>query len=658
MSAPARVFYLTTPIYYVNATPHLGHAYTTIIADAMARYHRLAGHDVRFLTGTDEHGVKIAQAAAKAGVRPQGYTDQISAAFRQAWQRLGITNDDFIRTTEERHKTIVRQILQTLWDAGEIYLGKYGGHYCFGCERFYTEKEIVDGTCPDHRTPLTWIEEENYFFKMSKYQGWLIELIESRPDLIRPERYRNEILGFLREPLQDLSISRPTKRLEWGIPLPFDDKYVTYVWFDALINYVSALGPPGGETFNRYWPHVEHLIGKDILKPHAIYWPCMLKAAGLDVFRRLDVHGYWNIGGGKMSKSIGNVVEALALTDKYGHDAFRYFLMREMTFGLDADFSEEALVGRLNADLANDLGNLVSRATTLIVNSGGVSRVPAETELDDLERQIRDRFARVREGVDEAMAEFAFQKALARIWELIGLLNGYVDVSKPWELAKSAAARPRLERVLYVLGESLRFLGIVLAPFLPDAAGKIRRAVGQTGEPKLSEAAWGRLEPGTAIERLSGLFPRIDKEERSKEEQIGKTDAASRTSSRPPTERAGLADPATTTPELANSVSIDQFSKIDLRVAEIIAAEAVAKSKKLLKLTVSLGDSQRTVVAGIAEHYAPADLVGKKVVIVANLEPAKLMGIESQGMVLVGSAGDRWAVLTLDRDLPPGARVK
>ncbi|PYO03170.1 MAG: methionine--tRNA ligase [Candidatus Rokuibacteriota bacterium] len=648
MSAPARVFYLTTPIYYVNATPHLGHAYTTIVADAMARYHRLAGDEVWLLTGTDEHGDNIARVAAQAGVPPQAYADRISAAFRQTWQRLGISHDDFIRTTEARHKTVVQQILQKLWDAGEIYLGKYGGNYCFGCERFYTEKEIVDGKCPDHQRPLTWIEEENYFFKMSKYQGWLIDYINARPDLIRPERYRNEILGFLRDPLQDLSISRPRKRLEWGIPLPFDDKYVTYVWFDALINYVSALGAPGGETFNRYWPHVEHLIGKDILKPHAIYWPCMLKAAGLDVFRRLEVHGFWNIGGGKMSKSVGNVVEALALTDTYGHDAFRYFIMREMTFGLDADFSEEALVGRLNADLANDLGNLASRATTLIVNGGGISRVPSDGELDDLERQIRDRFARVREGVDEAMGEFAFQKALARIWELIALLNGYVDVTKPWELAKSAAAGPRLERVLYVLGESLRFLGIVLAPFLPDAAGKIRRAVGQTAEPKLTDAVWGRLASGTQVQKLSGLFPRVDK--------AAAPDAA--------TVVAGAASPARSVgglPEVPGApsvVSIDQFSKIDLRVAEIIAAESVAKSKKLLKLTVSLGDSQRTVVAGIAEHYAPADLVGKKVVIVANLEAAKLMGVESQGMVLVGSAGDRWAVLTLDRDLPPGARVK
>ena len=635
MSPADRVFYLTTPIYYVNATPHLGHAYTTIVADAMARYHRLAGDDVRFLTGTDEHGDKIAQAAAKAGVKPRAYTDGISAKFRETWQRLGISNDDFIRTTEERHRTVVQGILQALWDAGEIYLGKYGGHYCFGCERFYTEKEIVDGKCPDHQTPLTWIEEENYFFKMSKYQGWLIDYINARPDLIRPERYRNEILGFLRDPLQDLSISRPRTRLEWGIPLPFDDKYVTYVWFDALINYVSALGQPGGDTFKRYWPHVEHLIGKDILKPHAIYWPCMLKAVGLDVFRHLDVHGYWNIGGGKMSKSIGNVVEALALTDKYGHDAFRYFLMREMTFGLDADFSEEALVGRLNADLANDLGNLVSRATTLLAKAEPTDN--PQLAVLEAEREVRTRADDARQRVERAMEQFAFHRALEAIWEFIGAVNRYIDTTQPWALAKDPAKASVLNRVLATLADSLRFLGIILAPFLPDAAAKIRRAIGDGREPSLANAAMGRINTIPRVERLSGLFPRVDDKARLEK----------------PTEAAVASAAATSA-----AITIDEFGKLDFRVAEVIAAELVPKSKKLLKLTVSLGDSQRTVVAGIAEHYAPGDLVGKKVVIVANLEAAKLMGIESQGMVLAGSAGDRLAVVTPDRDLPPGARVK
>ncbi len=645
------VFYLTTPIYYVNARPHLGHAYTTIIADAMARWHRLAGDRVFFLTGTDEHGDKIAQAAAKAGVSPRAYVDEIAGAFQETWRRLGITHDDFIRTTEERHRRVVQHILQRLWDAGEIYLGTYGGQYCFGCERFYTEKEIVEGRCPDHRTPLTYIEEENYFFRMSRYQAWLTGYIERHPDAIRPERYRNEILGFLRDPLQDLSISRPKSRLEWGIPLPFDDRFVTYVWFDALINYISALGYPDGERFRTFWPVAQHLIAKDILKPHAIYWPCMLMALGRAegrsdpdaerlVYRHLNVHGYWNVAGGKMSKSVGNVVEALALAGKYGNDAFRYFVMREMTFGLDADFSEEAFVGRLNADLANDLGNLVARATTLIVNGGGVARRPAEEELDGAERALRDHAVEaLPRRLHEAMDQFAFHRALEAIWGLVAALNGYIDARKPWELLRRPAARAELERVLYVLAESLRVLGIVLAPFLPDAAAKIRRALGQEGEPSLADLAWGRLPAGVPVGKLSGLFPRV--EDRGREERPAAATAAP--------------EAGATAPGL---VAIGDFSRLDLRVAEVLAAEPVPKSRKLLKVTVSLGTEQRTVVAGIAEHYAPADLVGKKIVIVANLEPARLMGIESQGMLLAGAADGRLAVLTPDRDLPPGARVK
>jgi len=551
--------------------------------------------------------------------------------FRETWRRLGISNDDFIRTTEARHEKVVQKILQALWDAGEIYLGTYGGHYCFGCERFYTEKEIVDGKCPDHLTPLTWIEEENYFFKMSKYQAWLVEEIQRHPDMIRPERYRNEILGFLREPLQDLSISRPRTRLTWGIPLPFDDKYVTYVWFDALINYVSALGGPGDTRYETFWPVVEHLIGKDILKPHAVYWPCMLKAAGLALYRRLNVHGYWRIGGGKMSKSVGNVVEALALADKYGTDAFRYFVMREMVFGLDADFSEEALVARLNADLANDLGNLASRASTLIVNfAGGV--VPAVGAPAAEEGAVAAAFARALKVAGEAMDEFAFHRALAALWEFVAVVNRYVDASAPWELKKDPAKQARLNAVLYTLAESLRCLGIVLAPFLPDAAAKIRAALGHTGEPALADAVWGRLQAGARIGKISALFPRVEDKKPAAAADASAADGA--------------------------RISIDEFQKIDLRVALVLAAEAVPKSRKLLKLRVSLGAEERTVLAGIAEHYRPEDLVGKKVVVVANLAPAKLMGIESQGMVLAGEGGQGLGIVTPDRDLPPGAKVK
>jgi len=638
----ARVVYLTTPIYYVNDRPHLGHAYTTIAADTMARYHRLAGDDVWLLTGTDEHGDKIAQAAAKAGVTPQALADRNSAAFRETWNALGIANDDFIRTTEPRHTKVVQAILQTLWEAGEIYLGNYGGQYCFGCERFYTEKEIVDGKCPDHQTPLQWIEEENYFFKMSKYQAWLVETIERQPDLIRPERYRNEILGFLRDPLQDLSISRPKRRLNWGIPLPFDDKYVTYVWFDALINYVSALGGPGDPRFETYWPSAQHVIAKDIVKPHAIYWPCMLKAAGLPLYRHLNVHGYWTLGGRKISKSVGNLVEALALKDTYGNDAFRYFILREMVFGLDADFSEEALVGRLNADLANDLGNLVSRVTTLIVNFGGIRRGWQAGDVGELETRLERRSAQVIRDVAAALDEFAFQRALTAIWAFVGSVNGYVDTTQPWALAKDETQRTRLDVVLYALGESLRFLGIILTPFLPDAATKIRVGLGQSGEPTLADAVWGRLAAGTRVQKVSGLFPRVDDKNKS-DLPYG----ATRTSSRPPTVQTGPAAP----------VTISDVGKLELRVAEVLTAEPVPKSKKLLKLTVSLGGEPRTLVAGIAEHYAPAELVGKKVVVVANLEPVKLMGIESNGMVLAASTEGKLAVLTVDRDLPPGATI-
>src|SRR2546426_1721505 len=627
-----RTFYLTTPIYYVNSRPHLGHAGATIMADAMCRYRRLRGDRVYFLTGTDEHGDKMAQAAAAAGVTPQAHADTYALAFRETWQRLGITNDDFIRTTESRHRVVVQAILQKLYDAGEIYFGEYGGWYCLGCERFYTDKEIVDGKCPDHQTPLTFIQEKNYFFRMSKYQDWLVKHIEDNPGFIQPERYRNEVLGFLREPLQDLSISRPRSRLQWGIPLPFDDQYVTYVWFDALINYLSALGYPDGALYSEFWPHAEHLIGKDILKPHAVYWPTMLKAAGIPLYRRLNVHGYWSYGGGKMSKSVGNVVEAFQLTDKYGHDAFRYFLLREMTFGLDANFTEEALVGRLNADLANDLGNLASRATTLIVNSAG-GAVPAPGPPSAEETAVHEGLERARRDVEAAMEAFAFQRALAAIWEFIGGVNRYVDSQAPWALAKDPAKRERLATVLYTLAESLRCLGILLDPFLPEAAAKLRAAVGG-GAPALADLTWGRLAPGTRVDKMAALFPRIE--------------AKPLTAALSP-ESGGKAEPA--------RISFDEFAKLELRVAEVVAAEKVAKSRKLLKLTVRVGEETRTLVAGVAEHYAPPDLVGRTVVIVANLEPATLMGIESNGMVLAASHEDKLSLLTLDKELPSGAKV-
>jgi len=634
------VFYLTTPIYYPNAAPHLGSAGTTMMADAMCRYHRLRGDRVWFLTGTDEHGDKMAQVAEKEGISPQTFVDRIAELYKEEWRRLGITNDDFIRTTEPRHEKVVQQILQRLWDKGEIYLGEYSGQYCFGCERFYTEKEIVDGKCPDHQTPLTFIKEDNYLFRMSKYQAHLIKHLEEHPEFIRPERYRNEVLGFLREPLQDLSISRPKARLEWGIPLPFDDQHVTYVWFDALINYVSALGYPDDEKYKTFWPHAIHLIGKDIVKAHGVYWPTMLWAADLPLYQGLRVHGYWSVEGRKMSKSLGNVVGAWTLSQKYGSEVIRYFVLREMHFGLDADFSEEAVVGRLNADLANDLGNLVSRATTVIANfAGGVVPTPGGESPE--ESALREAWRRAVDEVATAMEEFAFYRAMEAIWQFIGGVNRYVDAQAPWTLAKDPAKAERLRTVLWTLGEALRVIGVLLDPFLPQAAGKIRGAIGAPS-PSLADATWGGLAVGARVQKLSGLFPRVDTR------AVEATAAARAPSAQGKTGETGG----------AGKISLADFQKVDLRVAEVLAAERVAKSKKLLKLTVKVGDEPRTLVAGIAEHYAPEALIGRKIVVVANLEPATLMGIESNGMVLAGSSDATLALIALDRDLPPGAKVK
>ena len=658
---PNNSFYITTPIYYVNDIPHIGHAYTTIAADVLARYWRLRGRHAFFLTGLDEHGQKVQQAATKAGIDPQTHCDKLAPQFQQLWKKLNISNNAFIRTTDAQHKSVVQRFLQQLYDQKLIYKDSYTGWYCTFDERFWTEKDVENGLCPDCKRPVEQLSEHNYFFKMGQYQTQLLEHIRQHPSFIRPDTRRNEVLGFLQtQKLGDLSISRPKSRLSWGIELPFDHDYVTYVWFDALVNYVSALEylPCENPAGTHFWPANVHLVGKDILTTHAVYWSTMLMALNLPLPESIFAHGWWTVDGEKMSKSRGNVVDPNKMVEQFGEDAFRYFLLREVPFGQDGDFSQSAMVTRINSDLANGLGNLLSRTLTLIERTQA-GHIPTPGTIGPAEQELQQAtLSLVNEILPRHLELLEFNRALEATWHVVQLANQYVDKTAPWTLAKNEGAADQLRTVLYTMAETLRCLTLATYPVMPKSAQLICGQLGISPDfahPLLNnKVEWGGLKPGTVIHKGTSLFPRIDL-------KPGARPVTESTAPSQPTPTTSTATPITPTapaPAAPPQITIDDFMKIQLKTAKILSAERVPKSEKLIKLQVSLGAEQRQIVAGIGKKYEPEALVGKMIVIVANLKPAKLMGIESQGMVLAAGDTDVRGLLTVQEEVDPGTKVK
>ncbi len=658
---PPDSFYITTPIYYVNDRPHIGHAYTTILADVLARYQRLAGRPVHFLTGTDEHGQKVQQAAQAGGRTPQAHADLTVTRFQELWQRLNITHDDFIRTTEPRHTRVVQAILQDLYDRGEIYAADYDGWYDVTSETFVTEKDLEGGPPPEERPNIVRIQERNYFFRMSAYQAWLVGYIQDHPECIQPDYRRNETLGFLRKPLTDLCISRPKSRLGWGIELPFDPDFVTYVWFDALVNYISAIGyGQDPAAFARWWPASCHLIGKDILTTHTVYWPTMLKAMGLPLPRCVFAHGWWLTGRDKMSKSAGNVVNPMAMIDRYGVDPFRYFLMSEMNLGQDASFSEGAFVRRYNADLANDLGNLLSRVTKLLQTHAG-GAIPAPGAPGAEEDRLREIALDTARRVPEQVTAMQLDEALRACADLVRAANRYLERVQPWTLAKAGDLTP-FRTAMYTAAEALRIASGLLHPVMPEKMSALLGALGQGSEaPTLAAlATWGGLQPGTPLAPITALFPRIERPAEPESPSGAVQDAPPVALSAPkaaPT--AGPTPPTEVSPPPGVAlVEYADFQKIRLAAARIVSAEKVPKADKLLRLQVEMGGETRQIVAGIAQHYAPESLPGRMIVVVANLKPATIRGLESQGMLLAASAEGVLRLVTVDGEIATGAAVK
>lgn len=643
-------FYITTPIYYPSDKLHIGHAYTTTVADALARWHRFLGEDVFFLTGSDEHGQKIQRISQEKGLTEKEYVDGIVASFKELWAALNVQYDDFVRTTEERHHRAVQAVFQQLYDNGDIYKSKYEGWYCTPCETFWVEKKLDEGRCPDCQRPVELVEEESYFFRMGKYADRLLAHIEAHPEFIQPESRRNEMVNFIKGGLDDLCVTRTT--FDWGVPVPFDDKHVIYVWVDAVTNYITAIGYPDDEArVSHWWPADVHLVGKEIMRFHTIIWPILLMAVGLPLPKVVFGHGWLLFDSDKMSKSKGNVVDPHELIGEFGVDPIRYFLMREISFGQDGNFNRQALIGRTNSDLANDLGNLLNRSLAMLQKYfDGV--VPQPLDEEPLDRDLKTIAEAVPLEVAECLESLDINQALGAIWSLIGRANKYIDESAPWVLAKDKTTQGRLQTVMYNLMEVQRVSALLVKSFLPETGEKIWAQLGidePIHEHGFSDTRWGGLKPGVMTHKGDPIFPRIDQDEEREAEPAPKAQAA--------VEKKG--DSAEVKP-VENVIGIEDFAKVELVVAAVLEAGTVQGADRLLKLQVDIGGETRQIVAGIAKHYEPDQLVGRRIIVVKNLKPAKLRGELSEGMLLAASSsdGDCLELLTVSDALAPGSRVR